>query len=144
MTPGLRRRSLAALRRVLTTQQAALFLPPCGSDSTGNASTACLPDVASAAWRLAVLSSDLGDAELAVSLMTYCSLLWQEAQVMQRAHLCLRVGGRGGCGRELRAPFLRCSTTLGFPASLPPSILPGVCWRAAGAGRASGVHRHCL
>ncbi|PSC71129.1 serine threonine-kinase ATM isoform X1 [Micractinium conductrix] len=65
MTPGLRRRSLAALRRVLTTQQAALFLPPCGSDSTGNASTACLPDVASAAWRLAVLSSDLGDAELA-------------------------------------------------------------------------------
>ena len=68
MTPALRHRSLAALRRVLTAQQATLFAaasPGGGSEAAGGA-TVCLPEVAAAAWRLAVLSSELADAELAV------------------------------------------------------------------------------
>ncbi len=73
MAPGLRRRSLAALRRVLTAQQAALFSPASdsndggkGADGSKGMAGACLPEVASSAWRLAVLSSELCDAELAV------------------------------------------------------------------------------
>lgn len=69
MTPALRQRSLAALRRVLTAQQAALFAAasPGGSSSeAAGGGTVCLPEVAAAAWRLAVLSSELADAELAV------------------------------------------------------------------------------
>ena len=66
MTPGLRHRSLSALRKVLTSQQQALFAAAGGGGGEG-AAVACLPEVASAAWRLAVLSSDLVDAELAVS-----------------------------------------------------------------------------
>ncbi|KAL4452130.1 hypothetical protein ABPG75_007792 [Micractinium tetrahymenae] len=71
MAPGLRRRSLAALCRVLTAQQAALFMPAPASgdgrsrDGGNGTAMACLPEVASSAWRLAVLSSELGDAELA-------------------------------------------------------------------------------
>jgi hypothetical protein len=72
MTPGLRHRSLSALRKVLTSQQQALFAAPGGNGNGGGsrgggAAVACLPEVASAAWRLAVLSSDLADADLAVS-----------------------------------------------------------------------------
>ena len=68
MTPALRQRSLAALRRVLTAQQAALFAAasPGGSSEPAGGGTVCLPEVAAAAWRLAVLSSELADAELAV------------------------------------------------------------------------------
>jgi hypothetical protein len=66
MTPGLRHRSLSALRKVLTSQQQALFAPA-GGNSSGGTAVACLPEVASAAWRLAVLSSDLADSDLAVS-----------------------------------------------------------------------------
>lgn len=69
MAPGLRRRSLAALRRVLTAQQAALFSPASGGSDGGKGTAAvCPPEVASAAWRLAVLSSELCDAELAVRI----------------------------------------------------------------------------
>lgn len=66
MTPALRHRSLAALRRVLTAQQAALFVAAGGGEAAAGAAGTCLPEVAAAAWRLAVLSSDLADAELAV------------------------------------------------------------------------------
>lgn len=71
MTPGLRHRSLGALRKVLRAQQAALFVATEAGGKAGPGGTAapaaCLPQVASAAWRLAVLSSELADAELAVS-----------------------------------------------------------------------------
>ena len=67
MTPALRHRSLAALRRVLTAQQAALFVAAGAGVEPAAGATVCLPEVAAAAWRLAVLSSDLADAELAVS-----------------------------------------------------------------------------
>lgn len=72
MTPSLRHRSLGALRKVLSAQQAALFAAADaaaldGGDDAAAAPSACRPEVAAAAWRLAVLSSELADAELAVS-----------------------------------------------------------------------------
>lgn len=69
MTPALRHRALGALRKVLAAQQAALFAPAGGDGGLDEAAAggACLPEVAAAAWRIAVLSSELADAELAVS-----------------------------------------------------------------------------
>lgn len=69
MTPSLRHRSLGALRKVLSAQQATLFAsadPAGDGDDAEAAPSACRPEVAAAAWRLAVLSSELADAELAV------------------------------------------------------------------------------
>jgi hypothetical protein len=49
---------------VLTARQQELFATPGGGSQADIA--ACLPEVAAAAWQLAVLSSDVADAELAV------------------------------------------------------------------------------
>ena len=95
MAPSLRSRALGALRKVLTAQQHQLFAPSSGGGAggedvvmaeaeagssaaaavataeaagIGSSSGQCLPEVVSAAWRLAVLSADLADAELAVSV----------------------------------------------------------------------------
>ncbi len=64
MPPALRRRSLAALRAALAADRGALFEG--GADAVaGGRPLRARPEVAAAAWRLAVLSNDLADARLA-------------------------------------------------------------------------------
>ncbi len=80
MTPSLRRRALAALRESLQRQQQALYLPAAdaAAGGSGGGSVAgaprCHPAVAESAWRLAVLSADLADADLAVRERVFAEL----------------------------------------------------------------------
>jgi hypothetical protein len=60
MAPPLRHRALRALRGVLALEHEALYT------EAPDGAVACRPEVADAAWRLALLSRDLRDSELAV------------------------------------------------------------------------------
>jgi hypothetical protein len=138
MPPPLRRRALAALRRSLAEQAESLLGP----------ARRCRPEVAAAAWRLAVLSNDLADprlAEFAGELLALAGPLDPHAMAFDAAAAAggelpdaaalaaaAAGGGAGGGARKGRAGRSQSQSQAQEPSPSPAAP------RSAGAGPGAG------